>query len=415
MKSNPPLLSIIAVLFLFLPATGYTSPFSFGFTGALSEQYNDNVFLTRNDPTEDLVTVISIGLKGAYDAERTGIGLSANLKHSQYRENNDQDNTDQFYKGSWRCDWTERVHTLLNSSYTDDQRRDRILEETGLLTVDSNRQVQNHGFSGQYSISELSAMSMNYQFLEERYDDPSVDDLTDHTIQVGLNADLSSRIKRTTGALLFRYNRYRYSNSYSVNAGFPLGYVDFAQIRDIDNFAFSPGLTHLWTEQVKLNASAGVRYSRYKVELHQSNRFMSYESSNENDPWGYIGNLSLSYSGMTTSSTVSFSHDLVPASGLNGLTERSNLRLRGTWHPYDKWYVNGVVDLYLNRSDQSGATADIDQLTTSFIGTLRYIFKRDWSLGLSYSFYHLTNRHTDTHAQRNRLSLSLSCNLPVLE
>lgn len=406
---------IMVVGCLLIASTSPASPFRVNFSGNAEARYDDNIFFSNSDPTEDFITILSSTLMGGYITERAEVELSTGLVYHAYRDNRDQDNTDLKFDGAWRHRWTERLQTGLAASYIDDQRRDRTLDESGLLTTDAYRTAQEYSLNGQYSLSEVHSVSVAYQFQSEVFDDPTIDDLTGHTVVVGYSADLGRRIERTTGSVQARFSTYEYSNSSTLDYSFPIGTIAIDQKRNIDTYALSMGLGHAWTERLQFSLSAGARYTRFKSEIRQDNWLLGGESSSESDSWGGVGNLYAAYSGQTTLSSAALSHDLVPASGRNGLTERTIFRLNTSWRPYGEWLLGGGVDAYLNRSDSSGSTTDIDQLNMGLSGFIRYDLNRYWSLRLNYIYYDIEDRQDDTHRQRNRIGFSVGWNMPILE
>jgi hypothetical protein len=87
----------------------------------------------------------------------------------------------------------------------------------------------------------------------------------------------------------------------------------------------------------------------------------------------------------------------------------------GSWRPYSGWRLSCYAAAYLNRSEQSGATVDIDELTTIVSGTMAYTFNRYWHIGLRYSYYRIGNRQNDTEGSRNRLGLEVGWNWPIAQ
>jgi len=384
------------------------------FSGYAEERYDDNV-LFGTQPTEDWVTIAAPRLLAKYLTERTDLSLSGAATYYGYRENHDLDTVDQRYDGVWQHQWSERFTASLEAVYLDDQRRDRVLEESGLLTSETNRRRVDTTLSGQYTLSERSFLSASYAFLDESYDAPRIDDLLGHALQAGLHRRLGAHPERTTAFLQASYSVYEYTNRYS-QAWIPgLEPISVDSERDIQTWAAYLGVEHRWTETLTLNANAGTRYSRYKSELRQGNRYVQYAETDEFDPWGFVGALALDYEGLYTQGSVSLSHDLSPASGRNRLTERTSLRLDGSWRPAQEWLLGANASAFLNRSEESGAASDIDELSTALAATVRYEFNRQWSLGLRYTFYWFDDREDDIERNRNIVGLVLGWNLPVWE
>ena len=395
-------------------ATAWASSVDLFFSGYAEERYDDNV-LFSTQPTEDWVTIAAPRLLAKYLTERADLGLSAAATYYGYKENHDLDTVDQRYDGVWRQQWSERFAASLEGVYLDDQNRDRVLEESGLLTAETHRRRVDATLGGQYSLSERNFLTASYAFLDEIYDAPRIDDLVGHIFQAGLNRRLGAHPERTTAFLQASYYVYEYTNSYS-EAWIPgLEPISVDSERDIRTGAAYLGVEHHWTETLTLNANAGARYSRYRIELRQGNSYVQFEETDKSDPWGFVGGLGLNYEGLYTHAGLNLSHDLAPASGRNRLTERTSLRLDGSWRPTQEWLLGANASAFLNRSEETGAVGDIDELSTAMAATVRYEFDRRWSLGLRYTFYWIDDRENDIERNRNIVGLVLGWNLPVWE
>jgi hypothetical protein len=384
------------------------------FSGYAEERYDDNVlFSTR--PTEDFVTVAAPRLLARYFTELTDLSLSAAATYYGYQENQDLDTVDQRYAGMWRRQWSERFSASLEAIFLDDQSRDRVLEESGLLTAETHRRRVDATLGGQYTLTERNFLTASYAFLDESYDAPRIDDLIGHVLQAGIHRRVGAHPERTTAFLQASYYLYQYTNSYS-EAWIPgLEPISVESERDIQTWAAYLGVEHHWTEKLTLDASAGARYSRYEIELRQGNSYVQFEETDEFDPWGFVGALGLNYAGLYTNAGLNLSHDLAPASGRNRLTERTSLRLDGSWRPTQEWLLGANASAFLNRSEETGAASDIDELSTSLTASVRYEFNRQWSLGLRYTFYWIDDRESEVERRRNIGALVLGWNLPVWE
>jgi outer membrane receptor protein involved in Fe transport len=395
-------------------AVASASPVDLLFSGYAEERFDDNV-LYSTEPAEDFVTIVGPRLLGKYLTERTDLSLSATATCYGYRQNHDLNTVDQSYDGVWRQQWSERFTASLEAVYLDDQRRDRVLEESGLLTAETRRRRVDATLGGQYTLTERNFLTASYAFLDESYDEPRIDDLMGHILQAGIHRRVGTHPERTTAFLQASYYVYEYTNSYS-QAWIPgLEPISVESERDIQTWAASLGVEHRWTETLTLNANAGARYSRYKIELRQGNRYVQYVEKDEFDPWGFVGALALNYEGLHTQGSVGLSHDLAPASGRNRLTERTTLRMDCSWRPIQEWLLGANASAFLNRSEESGAASDIDELSTVMAATVRYEFNRQWSLGLRYTFNWIDDRENDIDRNRNIVGLLLGWNLPVWE
>lgn len=414
LNSHLLLWSTIGLIILASSATVFAADINARLSIDLEGRYDDNIFFSVTNPTYDYLLVATPHLEVNYDSECSDFGLAAHLGYFAYKENTDQNNLDQQYHGFWHYQWSEQFQTSLDAAYVDDQRRDRIVEESGLLTEDIHRRRQDYTLEGQYSFSERTFLSASYALQYEIYDDPGIDDLISHNFMMGWYRLMGGR-QRTTASCRLGYSTYEYGNTFEEDAGSGFAIEAIESERNVDSYSLSVGLDHALSETLQLNSAIGVRNTKFENELRAGNRFIQWVTTEEDDPWGFVGNFSLSYNGWKTHANVSASHDLVPASGRNGLTERTNLTLSGSWQPYAGWRLSGSTYVFLNRSDQSGATVDIDELTTIVSGMIAHTFNRYWHVGMRYSYYRIDNRQNDTEGSRNRVGLEVGWNWPVIE
>ncbi|MBT8341903.1 MAG: hypothetical protein HKP58_18930 [Desulfatitalea sp.] len=380
----------------------------------MQTRHNDNVFFEQKNPQEDFLLILYPRLFGGYTAERTSLGLSAFITHYAYKEISSEDNTDYQFKAYWRRQCNERLNFNFDVNYTDDQRIDRMLEESGLLTRDDHRRRQDYTVSGQYVLSELNSLAAYYSLNSEEYDDPDILDLVGHDFQLSLFHNLDAWFRRTTGSVRVRFSTYEYRNR-QMDAGSGFAIESIGIKRFIDTYSLSLGLDRQWTEALKLNLFLGVRNTHYKNEFRFGNLFFQEVGRQEDDPWGFVGSLDLVYTGGSANAGMHLNHDLVPASGRNGLTERTSLQFSGGWRPYPAWRLSGTVTARLNRTDRTGATIDIDELTLGFAGALRYTLNRYWDLSFRLDHTEINDRERTIKRYRNAISLAFEWNLPVLE
>ena len=337
-------------------------------------------------------------------------------------EHDDLDAVDQLYDGQLNRKWSPRFSTTLYADYLFDERRERELSETGLLFSDDRRRRQTFGLSGQYLVSEKAAVSLAYNCSIEEFDDERTYDLEVHTLQMLVTRSLAPVLDRVTGRLQLVGGLYEYRRDYDTSVQalgvFPIdGTVDDAQT--IDYYSASLGLAYNWSTCMQLTADIGTRFTRSRRTLFADygvNPFMPDSStSDENESWGYVANLECIRFNETGQFSVMASHDLVPASGRDGATERTSLKLSGSVRLSGDWHADGSARGYLNRSDESGVGADENELTVELRAGLRYAFDPRLSMGAYWRCSWLDDRKNHEDKTQNTVTVQLQWNWPIFE
>ena len=408
----------VMVVVMALPLMLNADPLKLKVAAVIEEKYNDNVFFNADNEEADFLTRFSPTVEGGRRTERTELRLSGRPDFYYYRNTTELNAVDQYYNGSLGHRWTERLNTTLSAGFLDDERPERELAETGLLFNTKRRQRWTCDLAGQYQASEAMAMALSYGYQDETFDDPQYYDLRAHKVSVLLSRYLAPLLTRSTGRLQAGYASYDYSRRYSF--GNVLQTVDVDDRQSIDNYSLSVGLAHSMTERMELTVDLGARLTRQQnqARLHITDIFGGerYETNTaKEDSWGFVGSLNFEYASERSRFSLLFSHDLVPASGSNGATERTTLRLADEGRLTGDWYFDLAARAYQNRSDEKDAGSDVDEFTVQLAAGLRYVFDRRWSLGSYWRSTWIDDRVVDIDKAQNTLALQLMWNWPVLE
>jgi hypothetical protein len=413
-----------ALLFLScVPMRAEADPLKLQFTSGLEEKYTDNVFFDARDPQADLITHVSPELLAGWQAEVTSLRITSRADIYHYMEYDGLDAVDQSYSGQLDHRWSPRLSTSLTAGYLIDETRDRELSETGLLFNDDRRYQQTCGFNGQYQLSERSAVSLAYNYRRDDYDDPLTYDLTVHLARMLYSSSLAPFLERVTGRLQLVGGLYEYRRDYDAVA-YLYGIFPFdSTVEDtqtVDYYSATIGMAYNWTERLQLTVDLGTRYSRTKQRVSTSiapNPFVSgYPPVRaQNESWGYVGLLEAVYAFEKGRLSLTASHDLQPASGQEGATERTSLRLAGENRVTDRWYFSWSAQGYLNRSDEGAVLSDEDELTIQLEAGLRYAFNRQWNIGAYGRTIRIDDRERDSERIQNSMMVRLGLNWPILE
>ena len=417
----PVALSLWLTLVLTLsPASA--DPLRLTLRASAEERYNDNIFWDTEDETDDFVTTISPEVMVGYHTGRTAVTLKGRSDIYCYEDNSELDDTDQYYSGELSHQWTPRLSTTLDGSYADDNSPDRELAETGLL-LDSDRRKKWEGVvAGQYQLDEISSLGLSYSYLNERYNDDNRFDLEGHFLGVSYFRNLSEYLPRTTGLIRLQGGLYEYIQDYSVEEPFFLGTITnvVAYKQAIENYSLTLGTSHDWTEKLFFSFDVGARYTQSVTTTSQSIIY-SWDgqvdtSEDESDrSWGFVGTLEAAYTGESTRLNFLANHDLVPASGRNGLAQRTKVVLSMSKRLGEAFQIYGSAGAFRNRSDRSEVTTDIDEYSLQLSVGMKYALDANWSIGSEYRLSWVDDQENDQEYGRNIVSLVVDWNWPIWE
>ena len=387
----------------------------------VEEKYSDNVFFDAEDPKDDFINRIRPWLRTGWVTETVDLQLSGKADFYDYWDNDDLDAVDQFYDGRLFRRWNSRFSTTLSAAYLNDERRERELAETGLLFNNDNRQRYTCTLNGEYQISELSAMSLTYSYEHETFDDERTYDLQAHLVQLSITRSMAPALERTTGRVVLVGGLYEYGRDFATSDPFlGLYRMDVDDDQTIEYDSIRIGLSHNRTERLQFNMDMGARFARVDntvdrtIEPNPLNLTVP-RAEEEDESWGYVATLEAVYSGEKWQLSALASHDLVPASGRDGSSERTTLRFDGKGRLVSRWYYHWSARGYLNRSDDSGVTSDDDEITVRLQAGLRYAFNPSWSLGAYWLTTWIDDRENNVDRAQNVASLRLQWNWPILE
>lgn len=412
----------IMVIFLSTLLPVHADPMKLTLSTDVEGRYTDNVFFDINDYVSDYSTRISPGINGGWDKEDWALMFSGTAHFFRYLEYDELDAVDQLYSGQLDRQWGSRFSASLSASYLIDERRDRELSETGLLFGNDRRWRQSYGLGGQYQMSELTAMSLSYNLQMEDFDDETNYDSGIHTVQLLITRSLDSIWENSSGRFQASGRFYEYRREYQGTEnllGDPVG-VDVEDRQNIDYYSMSLGIGYQWTEKLSLTVDLGARHSSNEQQVTHTFEpnvvgLTEITDEEENTSIGYIALLEMNYKSEKGLFNILASHDLVPASGRGGTTERSTLRLGMERRLARQWFFDCSLRTYLNRSDESGVTSDNDELTVEFHTGLRYAFNSQWSLGTYWRTYWLDDRQLHVDRKQNTMTLLLDWNWPIIE
>ncbi len=380
----------------------------------MRQEYNDNIFMSNEDSVSDFVTTLSPGLKLAERTERLDARLSARVDRIRYTDRNELNALDEHYQGRIGYQLSERAGVSSKVRHTKDSRRDRDIEETGLLLGTVTRRKRICNLSGTYLLSETTGMSLSYDYNRDEFNDPDFSDYRSRSLNLGITHRL---VPLLSARMNLGYARYDFVDSIT------------------ENYSWTPGISWAMSEIFSLAADFGARYTCSEFETTKyepvffSDIYPDLPVDPENDfitgyrpapyidtleSWGLSWQVLLEYKGEKTHAGITLSRDVKGASGSGGTTERTvaslNISRRFTY----EIRASLSATYHLNQTDQEGLATE-EQHTLRIQPKIRFDCTREIALEMAYIFTSITDNKTDAETNRNLVFARLSFQYPLLE
>jgi opacity protein-like surface antigen len=354
------------------------------------EKYNDNIFFTGDGEIDDFITMLSGGMAFVNRTERLDLSLSGRAINQDYADNDDLDGLDQYYKsriGYWLA---PHLKATLDGSFSRDTQPDRDIDVTGLVLNTATRDTQQYGAGIQYDPTDITSAFFSYQYRDQDYESSQYSDYNYHQVGLEFTHRLDKHIDNTTGRLNFRYAHYNYPAT------------------RLDYYAATTGFLHRLTELWHLQIDVGARYTESKFRLTSGEQ--------ANNGWGGVGSLEFGYQGRDAAASLTMSHDVRAASGLDGSVERDSAVLDFNYRFAEKVRAGIAAGYFRNIADSGDlALNDTDENTCNLRPYLRAGLTDNLSLDVSYTYSQIDNRIDGVTRERSLAQLKLVWDYPVVE
>ena len=369
----------------------------------VSEEYNDNIFLdhSSSNKEEAFVTRVLPGIEASYRTERTDLKLSGKLQQTWYSRLSSLGDLDQYYAVSLKHSLTPFFTIGGRVGYPRDSQPDRDILETGLILTNNKRQRQTYGASGTYQINEKSLTSLSYDYAKDSYLDTitSRNDIESNSVNLGFLRVLDALGPGPLqGRMNLGYNRYRYTNT------------------SVDSYMATVGLSSDFHEKWNFLIDGGVRRNITEFTFLGLGPAGFMQQDNTEKGWGWVVQSILSYKAAYGTAKMRLIHDLAPAGGQTGVTERSGAYLEFTYR--FTYELSGTFSTaYIrNKADRGDfGTLGINENTYYFTPGLRYAFNKDIAVDASYNYLRNKDRLDHTTADRNLFLLQLRIQHSMLD
>lgn len=350
-------------------------------------EYNDNIFLTGNNEMDDFISTLKPGILLSRTTERLGASLKGYLSLITYSDNNELNAVDHDYTGDFSFLPTETTKVKASANYLKDSRPDRDILTTGEVLDSSIRERERYDLSGEWNITEISGLGVNYGYYEDDYDDLGTSSYYAHFAGLGYTRNLSRYFANTTGRLNFNYGKYEFNTS------------------SVDNYVFSVGFDRDLSEIWQFSLAAGPRLTRTE--------FDSAALSPEED-WGVTGQATLRYNGETSWVDFNASHEVSASSGSSGTVERTTFRVNMSRRFTEELRAGMWVHYIRNKTDSDISVLRVNEHNYRIHPRLTYNFTRDFLAELSYAFTFIDDKDDNLERERNTVFLRLEKKFDLL-
>ncbi|WP_139786891.1 hypothetical protein [Desulfamplus magnetovallimortis] len=392
----------------------------------LEQEYTDNILFTRNSEEKDFITTISPAFLIKQKSPRLNGNLMAEINSIFYQDFDELDSVDKRGSGDLNYRFSERFTLGASAGYLEDSRTDREVGETGLILTGDRKQIRG-GLSGQYHITEITALSFSAGYTTEDIEAPDNEGNDSISAQLTLSRNISKWFANTTAIFNIGYTTYTsdYEDVRQVGydelpddvliivideqEGDPQASLLQSYYADStsDVWSLTAGFSRDLTERFSFFMKAGTscilsdESSRFSVTADQDT--VIYDAQNDYDAgttWGWLLFSGMSYLGEYDRISLDISRDVRAASGMNGTTERSAISVGYTRRITDKLSTDFSGSTYLNQRERE-TTSDIDELTYNAAAGATWLFLPTWRASLNWKYTRLEDRETDLSRERN--------------
>jgi hypothetical protein len=371
----------------------------------LRQTYNDNIFFSEEDPIDDSATVLSPELELRNRSEILDARLSGRWDEWDYHKYHDLDSSDQRVDADVRYRPFTTTSFSAAGAYIKDSRRDRDIEETGLLILtNEERQRVQARMGGDWAWSEVDSVGFTLAYAQSEYDDPEFSDSVTRGGTLTWARDISRLYRATSARLTLRYDRYDFEDYWVENIGATVGLVSSA------------------TETWSFSLDAGARYVKTEYEESTIELVETPEPALEIvtrtktvDDWGGTGIATVNYRGETSDTRLSLSHDIREASGRGGVVNRTSLMFNTVHRLSETFRIILFSEYFLNKAEAGKESVeDIDEETFNLRPSLRWTVFTHMDIDLSYAYTWVQDDIDASEVSRNVVSISLTLRQPLL-
>lgn len=374
----------------------------------VSAGYDDNVYYLYTQQESDYLATAKPGFTLDYTSELFNIRSRGSVEFLRYLDNSslNRENYDVLFDGA--VNLTERLNLRGNFSFVNDTTLDSQLDETGIVTLRTDRKRYNGGGELSYALSTLSGAGVAFNHQSTRYGSNVYEDYDYESAQAFYN--------------------YKFNDGLDLFTVMPYYGHWKSDISDVNNYGLSFGLSHMFSETLSLEAYLGPRYTqteqRYTIRtfVYDPNtgsfRLTDKEIKLSDSNWGGTGSIQLKKNWVSTSATLGYSHDLTYSSSAGGDSEPievDRLFFTASHSVTSRVRVGLSGSFYISESATSLGDRE-DQRYLTVTPSINYDLTRDLALRLTYAYSWSIDERLDTDStrDRNRVWLTFTGRWPMM-
>ena len=355
-------------------------------------EYDDNIQFTRENQMDDLVLSLSPSVVLTHRTERLQSDTSALVRGLKYLEESDLDRVEALFETDLSYKYTERVSLHGDASYHLDSALETELQETGIVTEQSDRSRLSAGGGMTFRLTELQEVGGSFSLGRTTYES---DRFLDYDTAY-LAVDWTRSFKNQRDALVIR----------------PYWSHSSSDVSEMDTYGLMAGWERSLTENWTLSAFLGVRRTETEYQTRVPFAFDSAIETREESSWGGVADVRVRWEDQTWAFGASYDRDLsYTVQGVPIERDRLALSVRKRFDPrlYAHFRAWGVL------SEYEGIDPGRDFYHYNLSPSLSYRLTEDHVLTAGYSYGYYENRlQEDSGRDRNRVWVSLECSFPHL-
>jgi len=378
----------LLLIFLWVPCGAMAEEITLVPSVDVTGGYDDNVYYTAIDPESDYVATVRPGFILDYDSELFNIRSRGYVDFLRYLDNSSLDRENYYALFDGGVNLTERWNLRGNFSFINDTTLDSQLEETGIVTLRTDRKRYNGGGELSYRLTEFSNARLNYDHQSTRYGSGLYENYDYDAVRLSYD--------------------YRFNNGLDLFTVLPYYGYWRSDISNVNNYGLSFGLSHTFSETLSLETFLGPRYT-------QTERIDGGVKTTDNN-WGGTANIQLNKRWVASSVRLGYSHDLTYLSRAGDDAEPINVdRIFCTagHNITSRFRVGFSGSFYITES--ASTFGNQDRMYVTLTPSLDYDITRNYALRLAYTYSREFNRRleTDPDQERNRVWLTFTARFPM--
>jgi len=388
------------LLLLQLPTIAWTADFNWKPSLSLKGEYDDNISFDNTDKINDYLATISPSISLKYASERLKLNSSLALNVLRYTDETELDDEYQHYNLDGKYLLTEKLSLTGQGSFVKDTTLESELEETGLVNFREDRRRYNLGGGFAYRLSEINNWQLEYSFGQTDYDGRQNIDYDFQTVSCTF--------------------RHQLANMRDIIILQPYYYYYDSKISQVDNYGFSLGFEHPFSETLSLSMFAGVRYTESTYDQQQLRlleiapgifAFGLVTQTEDEDNWGGVADISLKKTAERWTAELGYNRDLSYGSSGENI-ERDRFRLSGSYNISSRWQARLATSLSYSQSDSD--FSDKDSRYFNLTPSINYKLTEQHSLVLAYSYAEVYDKtlSSNPHYDRNRIWMAINLRFP---